>query len=857
MKQVCFYLLLFLFHFASGNVFNNICPVPAKVGGKQVNISGSRVDHHTTGSGISFVQNKGQIVDMQQHMRPEILFKGDGGGANVYLRKTGVSYVLNNISEIFRIAEEKEEKSEKAGRVDELERKSDLMKDQIIKVHRLDVDFVNCNPSAEVFTSSPVDGYTNFYYPHCPHGITYVNSYNELTVKNIYNNIDVKYYGGKEHGLKYDIIVNKGGDPNQVKLKYSGAENVEIKNEKLIIKNSVREITEELPKVYQNINGRIVDVKTEYILEHLLNNEVIVHFSFSIFNSSFPLVVDPWASYYGGSDLELQGNVTNDPSGNVLFTGLTRSVNFPVSPGAFQIAFAGGTDDAFVVKMNPAGNRLWATYYGGSSSQDDGMDIATDAAGNILMSGNVSATANIPIGASAGNTVHQNVSGGGNDAFLLKLDPSGTRLWATYYGGASAEDGQSVATDGINVYLFGRTTSINGISAGASFQPALNGTLNDVYLVKFTPTGARIWGTYVGGSNGDASGSVACDPGTGNIYIIGTTGSVDFPVFAGYQMTNAGGVDAFLFKFSPAGARIWATYYGGLGSENAMFGLAVDGFGNVIVAGQTSSTSGISTIGAYQAVYGGSNCDLFVVKFNSSGTPQWGTYLGGNQGAGAQSEWIGGLAVDVVNNIYVYGEFEDTDAGNYPISSCAYKTFCGGVEDQFVAKYDPKGIQQCITFYGGTGEDDIEWTGKGISVFGNFIYITGYTFVDPSYSYTGNYPVTPGAFQTAKGGGTSDIFIAQLCINICETKTYGLNYSANTTTVCINNPVSFTPSVTAACDTTGYRFQWIFTGGNPASSNAVKPIITYPVPGVYPVKLILTTACKKDSITKVSYITVN
>ncbi|MBI2269496.1 MAG: SBBP repeat-containing protein, partial [Bacteroidetes bacterium] len=864
MRQICFSLFFLVAQHVVGN--KNF---DSKSGSKNISAENNQtqLEQSMRGGGMNFIQNKGQIADIQDHLRSEILFKGDGGGANVYIRKTGVSYVLNNLGEIFSRIKEEEEENESSDNLKINEPKSDLMKDQIIKVHRLDVDFVNCNPSPQVFASEQVDGYTNYYYPHCPDGITHVNSYNEITVKNIYNNIDIKYYGGKEvstslntrHGLKYDIIVNKGGDPGQVKLKYSGTDGLEIRNGELIIKNSVREIIEQLPKVYQNINGEIIDVKTEYKLEQSLSGkDVIIHFSFLSYNPLYPMVIDPWASYYGGSDLELQGNVTNDPSGNVLFTGVTRSVNFPVSPGAFQIAFAGGTDDAFVVKMNPAGNRLWATYYGGNASQDNGMDIASDAAGNILMSGNVSGAANIPIGASAGNTVHQNVSGGGNDAFLLKLDPTGARLWATYYGGAGAEGGQSVATDGINVYLCGQTSSTNGISTGASFQPVLNGTLNgndqDVYLVKFTPTGARIWGTYTGGSGQESPGGVACDKSNGNIYLTGHTTSNNFPVFAGYQMIFAGTSDAFLVKFNAAGVRIWATYYGGPSYDNNFFGIAVDGTGNVIIAGKTQSSTGISSPGAYQTVWGGTGglADLCLVKFTALGIRLWATYMGGNL-----DEWMGGLAVDGDNNIYLYGEFEDSNQGNYPISSCAYKTFWGGIEDQFIAKYDPNGIQKCITFYGGTGEDDIEWNGKGISVSGNFIYITGYTFVDPTYSYTGNYPVTPGAFQTAKGGGTSDIFIAQLCINICETKTYGLNYSANTTTVCINSPVTFSPFVTASCDTTGYRFKWTFTGSNPATSTAVKPIITYPTPGVYPVKLVLTTACKKDSVTKASYITVN
>jgi PKD repeat protein len=133
--------------------------------------------------------------------------------------------------------------------------------------------------------------------------------------------------------------------------------------------------------------------------------------------------------------------------------------------------------------------------------------------------------------------------------------------------------------------------------------------------------------------------------------------------------------------------------------------------------------------------------------------------------------------------------------------------------------------------------------GGAIAIYGNALYITGVT--------TGGYPVTAGAFQTAYGGQSSsvysygDAFIDQLCINLCEAKVLGLSYSANTTTVCTNTPVKFTPAVSNSCDTTGYKFHWTFTGGNPASSDSMKPTITFPVAGSYSVKLMLTTDCKK------------
>jgi hypothetical protein len=835
------------------------------------------------GNGMSFTQNKGQISDMNRQPRPDVLYKGNGAGTDIYLRKTGVSYILSNMSEIMHEVDERLEEFEKSGKIsDKQKTKEELLSKQILKLHRLDVDFVNCNPITETTTSDQVEGYTNYYYSHCPDGIAHVNTYNQVTVKNIYNNIDIKYYGGKEHGLKYDIIVKPGGDPNQVKLKYSGAEELKIKHgnsstgltTRLRIKTSVGDLDEYMPKVYQNINGKIVDVKAEYKLDvkeksdQTKRSQVYeVSFELGNWDPSFPLIIDPWATYYGGPDGSWPYSITTDPFGNVAFAGYVFSPVFPVTFGAFQTVIGSADNDAFLVKMDANGNRLWATYVGGSKTEY-GRGVGTDALGNIYLTGETRSY-DFPVGATAGNSVYKNSNvGSANipDAFLIKFDPSGGRLWATYYGDTDGDNGYGVAADAANnIYLYGETSSTNNIATAGTFQTSFNGNW-DVFVAKFSSTGNRIWGTYIGGSNGESCGGIAYDASSVNIYIGGKTLSANFPTFSGHQNAYGGSGDAFLVKLSPAGARIWATYYGGTaldagsgvtaGTGIVSAAVAVDGSGNVILGTCSFSTGAgvVATAGAYQTAYGGSGTgfggDVVVVKFNSSGVRQWGTYLGGNK-----DEWLAGIAVDGKNNIYAYGEAEDSDLGNYPVSTCAYQPAWGGVEDQFIGKLSPVGQLLCSTYIGGTREDDVDLTFKGIVVDGNSLYITGTT--------NGAYPVTPGAFQTTfVVSNTSDmgIFVNKLCINLCEAKTLSLNFTASTTSVCPNTPVTFTPSINNSCDTTGYKFQWVFTGstgGNPPNSSAVTPTVTFPSPGNYDVKLILTTACKKDSVIKTTYITVN
>jgi len=819
------------------------------------------------GNGLMFTENKGQIVDTKQQLRPDILFKAKDG-TEIYIRKTGISYVLSNFSELQKQATEQLEAAKKTSGQQDQKNWKDLLNGKNISSQRIDMDFINSDPNAEVQKTDQAEGYENYYYAHCKQGITHVNSWNEITQKNIYPDIDVKYYGDKSKGLKYDLVVNPGGNPSQIKLEYKGADYVHLERGHLFIGTMHGEMEEFMPKVYQNVNGKTVDVKAEYSLKYevsspeqhsalaskdsrLTTQDYIVTFQLGTYNPELPLIIDPWASYFSaGGDAAL--SVNTDQLGNPVFTGESPSSAFPVTPGAYQTVYGSGaySSDAVVAKMTSAGARVWATYFGGSSN-DSGSGIVCDASNNVLVTGRTTSL-DIPTYAAAGYTSYESSSSVQPSAFLLKFDPTGACLFATYYSGSSGSAGSDVATDGTNIYLYGQTYSTTGISTAGTAQPVFGGG-QDAFVAKFNSNGNLTWGTYIGGTGFEYSTGISCDA-AGNVYVNGATSSHDFPVQAGsFQTTFGGGFfDVFLCELNSSGGMVMSTYYGGSGDENAL-AIATDKLGNVMMDGTTNSAAGIASAGGYVSTIGTSGQDAFLVQFKGN-SRNWGTYLGGNPGA-----TVTGLAVDALNNIYVQGEWEDLDpSGSYPASACAYQTTFGGVEDQFVEKYTSAGQRTCMTFRGGPGEDDMEANnfggyGGSMAVYGNALYIVG--------GSGGSYPVTPGVFQTTWAGTPAyyffDIYVDQLCTNICEAQTTGLDFSANTTTVCNNTPVAYTPTVAHICDTTGYRFQWIFTGGNPSTSTATNPSVTYYSAGNYTVKLKLSTICKNDSVTKVSYITVN
>ncbi|MBI2271755.1 MAG: hypothetical protein HYU69_15550, partial [Bacteroidetes bacterium] len=458
----------------------------------------------------------------------------------------------------------------------------------------------------------------------------------------------------------------------------------------------------------------------------------------------------------------------------------------------------GGTCDAFCLKFDATGNRLWATYYGGDQG-DFSYGIATDNIGNIVITGYTQGGTFPANNAGGTNVTWQGVYGGGTDAFIVKFDAAGNRLWATYYGGNAGDYSYNIAVNNLGDIV------ITGLTSGGSF-PANN----------------------AGGSN------------------------------VTWQGVFGGGIfDAFVVKFDATGNRLWATYYGGDQWDQGN-GITTDKLGNVTITGYTrggtfpaSNAGGVNV--TWQGVYGGGT-DAFVAKFDAAGNRLWATFYGANQ-------WELGYKVvtDVNNNIYLLMEAEDV-ATPLLADACSWQpVFNGGsgtnipgnhtdIEDQTIVKFNPNGKKLCATYLGGTGEDDLDTGSGGIAVYGTSLYISGNT--------DGGFPVTAGTAQTIFGGGGWDAYVATLCTNICEGKTLGLDFTSNTTNACANAAVKFTPSITNSCDTTGYKFHWIFTGGNPAASDSAKPTVTFPGVGTHDVKLIVTTICKKDSLTTPAYITV-
>lgn len=290
-----------------------------------------------------------------------------------------------------------------------------------------------------------------------------------------------------------------------------------------------------------------------------------------------------YSTYLGGSSVDQGASIALDRSGNVYITGTTFSTDFPTQNPIKK--YNAGAADAFVSKLNPAGNSLvYSTYLGDKQNyRDQGVAIAVDDAGYAYVVG-VTNGQNFPT-----LNAFQDHSGGGLDVFVSKLNLTGTSLvYSTYIGGNSNDISFNIAVDsGGSAYITGSTTSVNFPTRNP--MQVLNG--DDAFVTKFNRMGNDlVYSTYLGGNSGDVGYGIVVDS-KGNAYIAGGTSSSDFPTQSPLQATLKGTADGFVSKLNETGtALIYSSYLGGDNDEHVN-SIAVDDAGNAYVTGITKSTN--------------------------------------------------------------------------------------------------------------------------------------------------------------------------------------------------------------------------------------------------------------------------
>ncbi len=393
-----------------------------------------------------------------------------------------------------------------------------------------------------------------------------------------------------------------------------------------------------------------------------------------------------YCGYIGGSGADHGWGIAVDASGNAYITGTTSSTEaeFPVIGGP-DLTYNGGANDAFAAKMNPSGTGLvYCGYIGGTHDEDIGQDIAVDGSENAYVIGSTFSTeASFPV--VGGPDLTHN---GNRDAFVAKINPSGTALvYCGYIGGSNNDWGMGLAVDGSgNAYVGGDTYSTEDTFPVAGGPDLTQNGTEDVFVAKVNPSGTGlVYCGFIGGQGRDQGMGLAIDS-SGSSYITGPTYSTEatFPVVGGPDLTHNGGRDVYVAKVNPSGTGlVYCGYIGGSHDEDISQDIAVDASENAYVTGYTFSTEATFPVAGGPDLTHNGVRDAFVAKVNSSGTALvYCGYIGGSS-----YDWGLGIAVDASGNAYITGETYSTQT-TFPVVGGPDLTHNGGdpVYDAFVAK---------------------------------------------------------------------------------------------------------------------------------------------------------------------------
>jgi hypothetical protein len=634
------------------------------------------------------------------------------------------------------------------------------------------MQLLGANPAPQVVGLEELPGKSNYFIGNDPKKWrTNVPTYARVKYANVYPGVDLVYYGNPGQ-LEYDFVVQPGADPSRIALDIeaslvSARESPSwvplrvAENGDLVVGTEGSEVVFRQPVVYQPVTDS--GPRTRDIVEgkYVIRAGQQVTFDIASYDKTRPLVIDPtlvYSSYLGGSGQDLGSALAVDAAGNAYVTGQTSFADFPTTPGAFQPTKP-GDENVFVSKLNATGSALvYSTYLGGTQSvAQGGGGIAVDAVGNAYVTGFTGAP-DFPTTPGAFQTTPGAV--GEDQAFVTKLNPTGSALvYSTFLGGSSGDGAAAIAIDTSgHAYVTGVTLSTDFPTTPGAFQPTPGdgfGRVQDAFVSKLNAAGsALVYSTYLGAT--DTGGNGITVDAAGHAYVAGFTNSADFPTTPG-AFSSSG--NAFITKLNAAGSALaYSTRLGGSVNEQS-FGIAVDAAGHAYVTGQTSSPD-FPTVHPLQPTLHSSGGNAFVAKLTSDGTALvYATYLGGSgtvsgpPGPPRTSGDTGsGIAIDAAGNAYVTG---NTTSSDFPITSDAFQTtFGGGFSDAFVSKLNATGSALLYSSYLG-GNDIDNGTGIGVDAASN-AYVTG-------YSFSANFPTISGVFQT-RFGGVVDAFVAKIAV---------------------------------------------------------------------------------------------
>ena len=821
---------------------------------------------------IEFVQNKGQW-DQQ------VNYRGQVNNGYFFIRERGFTILQQNPSDLAKMQKLKHGDTSSF----------------FIRAHAWNVDFVDIKKREHAITQiqgeSPLPSYENYFVGNNPsRWATSCSIYQVVTIKDIYPSIDLRYYSDAGT-LKYDLIVRPGGDPTDIVLRYQGVDEMAVQNRELVLRTSLGSFRESSPFTYQPSQAGRKEINCRYRLQ-----DNLLRFDVGSYDPTTTLVIDPsfvFCSFSGSTADNWGFTATYGPDGSMYAGGIVfnEGGSFPVSTGAIQSSFRGGTTDMGLIRLSADGTRrIWATYLGGTGDEQP-HSLVVDAQQNLYVTGRT----NSPNGVNGFPVINNGtLAGDGFDIVVAKLNATGTVLMGSRKIGGSGADAVNITTsrslsslqrnygdDGRgeiildaqgNVLVASHTqSSATGTgrfptTAGA-FQTSFGGGAQDAVLLKLSSDLSNlIFASFLGGTGNDAGYVLAVHPGNGNIYMAGGTESANLiPATQTGTVIGpslGGTIDGYVAIINPTGVQRLRTSFIGTTAIDQVFGVQFDANGFPYVMGQTTGSWPILNA---SAPFNNPAGKQFIAKLQ----PDLSAYVySAAFGTGAAVPNISPIAflVDRCENVYMSGwggtgfgsGFTSAGTAGLPVTPDAFKSVTDGKDFYFVVlKKDAAGILFGSFF----GEDNSQNGGNdhvdgGTSRFDSrgTIYqaICGNCMVG-----TGprpNFPVTAGSWSTSNNssGAGCSLTMVKIAMNLSGVQSgirSSINNIAGDTLGCVPLTVAFTDTVATA-----QSYIWNFGDGSPdETTTTASNSHQYLAVGTYTVRLIAVdpTTC---NIRDTSYI---
>lgn len=759
---------------------------------------------------LAFVQNKGQWDG-------DISYKTDFPGGQALATSKGMLVGIFDTTSL-RL------RSEWGHHMEDRETGSQFLLDNPkapdLKGHGWRFHFLNGTPSPQIEGKGLSTDFYNFWVGDPSKHASKVRSSEEITYKNVYTNIDVRYYTAADGSLENDIIIKPNADAESVSFELEGIDIIRQDIDgSLILSTSLGDITIPAPVSYlQDSKGK----RTPILVRFVLQNKV-VSFSIPNYDRSQTLVIDPvvlrwatWVTNASSADSHNHGTGT-DTAGNLYITGRIGGTGL-ITVGAFQ-STSGGSMDVFISKYTEpvlpggAGTRVWQTFLGGTQTDNNiAMQMGLD--GYIYMAAYTSSDLPKTFGSgfTAGGWTQRTASGGGFDqAAIIKLDQSGNGALVREIGSVT-RDYKFRASD-IRILKTGVYT-YELLFSGYITQPASVSVADGDFPAPNTPSGAyktqpstakknailmrininfdtiawikNIGSDTVGTAKDDVINITATD-NSGDIYAAGFTNAGSRISYnnPSAQTTLGGTQDGWILKLDNNGTILWSRYFKSNGSKSTSI-LSMElnrADTNLIIAGITTGLNALNIkAGCIQTAYGGGNHDLFVAMISKTGSmTNWGTYYGGS----LDEDNMMGLNTDLNDDIYFLGY---TNSANYSVTGNPLQTSNYGGIDAVFTKINSTGTTKIYsTYYGGANDDDDPLGQRGILFSSCKLYLS-------ITACSNNIPLTAGAITTTK---TSAVSISEPVLVSMANPPDILNQaiSSNQVLACGGTPTTLTSGV--------------------------------------------------------------